>query len=519
MKLLKKLTVSIVAFLIVAAVILWALAKSINPEVIKDYVSSQLTALTDQQSQVDGDISWQIFPRPGIKITKVQIGSEKNDQSNYSIKLENLLFNLKITPLLRGKLVFSELDVNGFQININPNAEPIKVKNKKTAQSSSPKNRNIAEQFAIERFLLSHGQINFNGSEQTIKLANLQIGAEQFNLNKTPFPLQFKTQLNVASGNKSVMKAQINFKGSTTLSTSLFNNPFNALQNTPLDGQLAVQDFNIHQFKVNKIRAHVKTKPGVLWLNPLTLNMYNGESVGDLSYEFASMKLALNQTATNLNGNKLTSDLLNKKLFKGSVDLSIHTQANMQNKNWPESILGKGNLTIKDGIVESINLDKVIDETSSKINKLLNGKNNEVKDVLQLSQFDNPAFFKGNTNFKLLTFQYSLQDAKLLSDSLVLQTERLQLKGDGKVNLKDNSVDSHLLAQVSLTDPEVDKIQQLLGGNFPLLVKGYLTEPTVLPDLKIINPILTKYWLKETLVKPVKQIHKQIKTLLTTKND
>lgn len=516
MKFLKKLIISLCALLLLVTIVLWALAKSVSPTVIKDYVSTQLTTLTDQKSRVNGDISWQIFPRPGIKITGVQIGDQAN-QNSYSVQLDNLLFNLKITPLLRGKLVFSELNVDGFQININPNAAPTKVK--KVASTSTKKPHNIAEQFAIERFLLSRGKIVVNEYSQVITLSNLQIGAEQFNLKKIAFPVQFKTQFDVASAGKSVVKAQVNFKGSTALSASLLNAPMTLLQNMPLEGQLAVQDLKTQQLKISKIRANVKTKTGVLLLNPLTLNMYNGESVGDLSYEFASMKLILNQTATNLDGNKLIYDLVKKKLFKGSVDFSIHTQANMQTGNLAKNIEGQGSLSIKNGIVESINLDKVIDETSSKINALLTGKKDKVQNVLQLSQFDNPDYFKGSTKFKLLTFQYTLANEKLLSNSLILQTDRLQLNGEGQLNLKDNEIDSHLFAKVSLNDPEVDKIQQLLGGNFPLLAKGNLTEPSVLPDLKIINPILTRFWLKETLAKPVKHIHKQIKTLLTNKND
>ncbi|CEK11076.1 AsmA family protein [Legionella hackeliae] len=514
MKFLKKLVVCLVVLLIVATVFLWALAKSIRPEVVKDYVSAQLTHLTNQQSQVDGDISWQLFPRPGIKITGVRIGN-KSEQSAYSVTLENLLFNLKITPLLRGQLVFSELDVNGFLLTINPNTTPPLVKK---GQLSAKKSQHVAEQFAIERILLSRGEVNYQNNQQVIKLSNLQIGAERFNLKKLSFPLQFKTQVDVAVEGKPLMKAQVNFNGSTALSMHLFDKPFATLQNTPLAGQLTIQDLTVNQLKISKIRATVKTKTGILLLNPLTLNLYNGESVGDLSYEITSKKLTLNQTATNLNGNKLIYDLVKKKLFKGSVDFSIHTQANMDG-NWQDNTFGQGNLTIKDGVVESVNLNKVIDGTSDKINNLLSGKKDKANDVLQLSQFDDPAFFKGHTNFKLLTIQYTLQNAKLLSDSLVLQTDRLQLKGDGQLDLKDNNIDSRLQAKVSLTDPEVDKIQQLLGGSFPLLVKGTLTTPSVLPDLKIINPILTRFWLKETLAKPVKVIHKQIKTLLTNKND
>ncbi|ASQ45567.1 AsmA family protein [Legionella clemsonensis] len=515
MKLLKKLFVFLAVFVLVATLILWTLAKSISPEVVKDYVSTQLTSLTNQQSQIEGDISWQLFPRPGIKITRMQIGNH-DGQNRYSVRLENVLFNLKITPLLRGKLVFSELNVNGFQIIINPDAKSSIVK--KTLGSPPKKTGHIAEQFAIENILLTHGEILLQKNHQIIKLANSQIGAERFNLKKQSFPLQFKSQLTITANGKSLVQGHINFKGNTALSLGMIDNPLTAFQTTPLAGQLMMQDLKVDQFKINKIRSTVKTKSGVLLLNPLTLTMYHGESVGDLSYDFATKKLTFNQTATNLNGSKLIHDLVKKRLFKGSVDFSIHALANM-NQNWLETVLGKGSLTIKDGVVESVNLNKVIDETSTKINKLLSGKKNEVTDVLQLSQFDNPAFFKGHTNFKLLTIEYTLQNEKLLSNSLVLQTDRLQLKGSGELNLKDNNLDSHLQAKVSLTDPEVDKIQQLLGGNFPLLIKGNLVAPTVLPDLKIINPILSQFWLKEALAKPVKAIHKQIKTLLTNKND
>lgn len=515
MKFLKKLLVTLFAFLVIATIILWALAKSVNPEVVKDYVSTQLSTLTAQKSRVDGDISWQVFPRPGIKITGVLIGDENSRQS-YSVKLDNLLFNLKITPLLRGKLVFSELNINGFRVNVNSEPEsPIKIK--KLDQNHNSKANNVAGQFAIERILLSHGKITITKNQEKITLSNLQIGAEEFNFQKSPFSLQLKANFEVSSANENTLKGHVNFKGSTSLSPSLFNNPITALQNTPLEGQLSIQDLKIKQLKVSKINANVKTKTGIFQLNPLTLALYNGQSVGDLSYEFASMKLVVNQTATNLDGNKLIYDLFNKKLFKGSVDFSIHTQANMQSSNWQDTTTGNGNLTIKDGVVQSVNLDKVIDETSNKINKLLKGKKNEGKQTLNLGQFDDPAFSKGSTSFKLLTFQYLLQDAKLQSNSLVLQTDRLHLKGDGELNLKDNSLDSHLLAKVTLTDPEVDKIQQLLGGSFPLLLKGSLTEPVVLPDLKIINPILTKAWIKETLTKPVKQIGQQLKTILTNK--
>ena len=65
----------------------------------------------------------------------------------------------------------------------------------------------------------------------------------------------------------------------------------------------------------------------------------------------------------------------------------------------------------------------------------------EKERTLELGQFNNPEFFKGGTNFKLLSFHYHLKDAKLESNSLVLQTDKLQLKGEGNLNLKDNTTE------------------------------------------------------------------------------
>lgn len=525
MKFLKKLVTGLVLLFVITIITLWALAKSIKPETVKSYVSSQLSTLTEHKSIVNGDISWQVFPRPGIKITGVQIGDE-NDKTNYSVKLDNLLFHLKITPLLRGKLVFSELNVDGFKITINPDSQT-SVKVKKSKQNKVAKTNNMTEEFAIERILLSRGQIVIVQNQKKITFSGLQIGAEQFNLQKISFPLQFKTVLDVSEAKEHLLKAHINFKGSTALSASLFNNPIIALQNIPLEGQLSLQDLRLKKLKINKVSANAKTKIGVFHLNPLTLSLYNGESVGDLSYEFASRKLTVNQTATNLDSGKLIYDLVKKRLFKGSVDFSIHAQANMQDSNWQEHASGNGSLTIKDGVVESINLDRVIDETSNKINKLMSrSKKKDAKQALELGQFDDPNIFKGSTRFELLTFQYQLQDSTLQSNSLVLQAEKLQLKGEGALNLKDYDLDSHLSAKVALTDEKVEKIQQLLGGSFPILVKGTLTKPVVLPDLQKINPILTKAWLKETLVKPVetivkpvKQIQQQLKTIIFSGNN
>ncbi|HAT9024997.1 TPA: AsmA family protein, partial [Legionella pneumophila subsp. pneumophila] len=99
MKLLGKILLAFTALMIFVSITLWILAKNIKPETIKQLVSNKITAITHKQSQIDGTISWQLFPRPGLKFNKIHIGNE-NLNDNYSLLIDTLLLNLKITPLL-----------------------------------------------------------------------------------------------------------------------------------------------------------------------------------------------------------------------------------------------------------------------------------------------------------------------------------------------------------------------------------------------------------------------------------
>jgi AsmA protein len=506
MKFVKKLLLPLIAISLLLSIAVLILSRTINPELIREYVSSQLTAFTSEPSRVEGDITWAIFPAPGIKITTVQIGDE-NYHSNYSLKVENLFLNLKIAPLLRGKLVFNTIKVDGFEVHINA-ANPLPVTPTKVSKEGRASNQQLNNQFAIERLLLSHGRITLIDKEQKIVLSDLQIGANQINLQHTAFPFQLKSTIEYSDADKFLAIAQLQFKGNTSLST-LINDPSFDLKSAVLNGQLLIQKAQVDKFKIDKLSANTSFKNNIINLNPLTIHLYQGESIGNLRYNLTENNLQINQIATHVNSAPLTKDLFNKRLLKGNMDLSLHTHTNLQTPNWQDSTVGNGNISMKNGKLELVNLNKVIEVTSNKINTLLSGKKSTSEPNLDVTSFDDPQFFKGGTPFQLMAIQYRLENTLLSSDSLILETERLQLKGQGQVNLNDYALESRFLAMVTVTEKKVNQIQKLLGGSFPLMVKGSLTQPQILPDLKKINPILTQLWLKETLTKPAKKIKEQ----------
>lgn len=510
MKLLGKVLLILFAFIAFATVTLWILAKNIKPETIKQLVGNQITAITHKKSQINGDIFWQIFPRPGLKFSKIQIGDEKANE-NYFLTADTMLLNLKITPLLKGDFVFSEINIDGLKLQVNKDAAQTI---KSTAERiKSHNNEPAAHQFAIQNLSLSHGQITIitNGRRTTFK--NVQVAMEQFNLQQYPFPIQLKTRL-IEAGPLSIAQANINFKGRLSLAPTIINELQSDISKSSAEGQLSIQNIVLNQFVIKNINATVKTNKSGIIFNPLTLSLYNGESIGDMNYVISSKQLSLNQTATNLDGKQLLTALSGHEIISGNLDYSIHAVLPLQ-KSIIENLNSNGLITLKDGQIYNINLNQLISNMKNKLNDLIQGTSLQKKSIQSDDESTNTANM-GSTAFKLANIQYQMHNGVMSSDSLLLQTDTLQVNGQGTVNWLTQEIKAQLKAILNdnNTDSSMQKIQQILGGSFPLVVSGTLARPMILPDFKIINPRLSALLIKTTLKKPINKIKEQLKELI-----
>ena len=516
MNILKKIFFAFISTVIVTALALWILARLLRPDAIKDIINNQLYTITGQESHVDGEVVWHIFPRPGIKITQLHLG-EKDNNGNYALYVEKLLINLQITPLFNGDLIFNELKMDGLSINNNPIIE----KNSRINSSSPPlypKNKPLqkgAPQFAIDHFLLTNGRISITKPQSKITLSDLQIEAKQFNLANNSFPLELKTNIIAAIADKTV-KSTLRYHGHVALNSFTFTQPFVAVQShAVLDGRLSMKSLSINQFKIAKVTANVKTKPGEITFIPFNTSLYNGKAVGDVSYKLDSKTLVINQRATGLDSTLLFMDLFSKTLVKGSLDFSIAATADLNNTQWQNTLRGNGNLSITEGALYFIDLNQFVDEAVSKIHSLLNQTTDNVKLVLQRPFFTPAPKTQGSTPFKSFTVQYQLLNGGLQSSLLELKADKIQLKGSGEVNFNTGIQALDLSAKLITTDADVNQIQQLVGGSFPVKVYGTITDPKILPNNQYINPIISAFLLKNTITQPVKQIGNEFKNVLS----
>ncbi len=485
----------------------------IKPDFIKERVDRELHLLTGQQTHIKGNCTWQLFPRPGIKITDLDSGQPFTETMPYFFKLKNLVFNLKITPLFRGQLLFNKIEAEDLELTINQFASHTLPTTPLHPLEAQP----LAITFALNDFLLKNGRIIINFPHQQLRIIQLQLAAEDFNLTQLFFPLQFKAKLELSEPNKLLLKTLVNFQGQVAVSSAKLTTMEEILQKTRLKGQLTLQRTRLFPFIINKINSRVTLQKGLLQLSPLTLNLYNGESIGDFDYNLKNQAFNLNQNASHIDSNLLTLALFNKNIVNGYADFSLHAQGQLDTTNWQERSSAYGSLIINNGLIENFNIEKLVSDSSSKIIQLLEAKKDKTTVSLNSQPAALPSSFKDSTKFTLLSIQYHLQNQLLKAKSFILQTQALQLKGTGELNLETKTLNSQLLAKV-LADKNNETAEQLLGGSFPLVVNGNLETPLIAPDLNTINSILSKLWVKDTLIMPVKQIHQQLKSALNPRN-
>lgn len=513
MSFLEKFLISLLGLGLLSFALIWFLTKSVSLDTLRTLINNELHQLNGIHSNIKGNVSWHILPRPGLKVTDVSLTNEVG-YATYSLAIEDVFLNLQLSALLRGKLVFSELNAEDFNliINLNNSLQPKPIASHTTEQEKKVRHNKKIPGFAIESILFTHGQVTIIQGSNQIVLSGIQVGATQLNLNNQFFPIIIKGNV-IAHTSGNSFSSGFYFKGRTHLKEILIN-PLTFLADRGLEGQLSAKNIRLNSITLEALNTTVIATPDELILNPLNLSLYEGESVGDLSFNFPVKKLSLNQTATGIHASHFTHDLLGIKLLKGFLDFSIHTSVKFQDDNWKDDIEGNGSVTIKDGILYGINLTQLAQDITQRVHALFVNDEIDLKLALKPDSLKSFSYEHGKSNFNLLNIQYRLHNSRYLDDTILLQTDKIQLRGNGHINLNDLLVDNEISAKVMTEDKLLEKLQVFLNGSLPLRLTGKLTNPILLADANKIHPLLSKIIVEKSLQKPLTEIKNTIKSFL-----
>lgn len=520
MKLIRNVLLITLLFFIFAIATLWAVSHFVQPETFRNIAKKQLTTLTHHDSAIEGNVSWEIFPRLGLNVTNVHIGDPnlvKQDQTDYALSVDNLLFHVQIMPLFRGKLVFDQLILDGFTLSMTLDQPNAPTTTRSTPVPSNPTTRtkpkppfSLPSRIALKSLLLSNGNILIKQKDEQFILTRVRLESEFPTSAHASFPIQLKATLKKGL-TSSPLQGSLTYKGLLRLPPL---DQINAsLASLELDGQMTLQNIQYKNYQITKANAHTLFKNGELQFNPLTLSLYNGESVGQLNYKLDSRALTFNQTGTKLNSEPVFQALFQDQPQKitGLLDFSIRGNTYLTAGAWPQKTKLDGTLTLRDGMLTYVDLPAITQKATQTIHALANQNIELIQQTISNLAPWRLNDFSGTTPFQLLNFQYQLKTGNLLEYSFLLETKKLHLKGQGLLNTDTQELHADLIATITTKDKTVQTVQQLLGQGFPLKVTGTLDNPLVHADQRALRHLVSDGLLPKHIVEPLKQIHQQLK--------
>jgi len=142
----------------------------------------------------------------GMELKGVRI-DEKNPSEPPFVRIGNIDIGIKLLPLLKEEISVNKITFSRPRINIirykngSYNFSDLLRRSKKSAKMSAKKEKalsNIPEQFYVDKFLISDGEIHIvsfdNGKEHNYGLNNINLNVTGFNVNK-PFSVSFGASL------------------------------------------------------------------------------------------------------------------------------------------------------------------------------------------------------------------------------------------------------------------------------------------------------------------------------------
>ncbi|MEI6896960.1 MAG: AsmA family protein [Psychromonas sp.] len=115
MKRLIKLSISIVALLFVALLLLSTL---INPNDYKPQIEAQVKKSINRDLHIKGEISWEFYPQFGFSSGEIALDNLPGFNQPHLLKIKQASIGINILPLLSGEISLSKLTLDGFELTL-----------------------------------------------------------------------------------------------------------------------------------------------------------------------------------------------------------------------------------------------------------------------------------------------------------------------------------------------------------------------------------------------------------------
>ena len=243
---------------------------------------------------------------------------------------------------------------------------------------------------------------------------------------------------------------------------------YTPLRKLILDGRIKIGQLVVSKAKIEDIIVRVIAKNGIINLNPLKLNMYQGNvsGIGKLNVQQDTPRTNVNLDVKNIQVGPLLKDVLEKDILEGLTNARVTLSMSGDDAAVIKKTLnGSGQVLFSDGAIVGIDLAGMVRNVTAAFG-------------LQQKPAQRP-----RTDFAELSAPFSIRNGVVHTPQTSLKSPLIRVIAAGDANLVEETLDFRVEPKVVATIKGQGDKDQRSGLMVPVLVSGTFSKPKFTPDL------------------------------------
>ena len=250
-------------------------------------------------------------------------------------------------------------------------------------------------------------------------------------------------------------------------------NPFEGLRTLDLDAKANIGKLKINNLRMSNVKAVIKSKQGVLRIDPVGANLYQGTFSGLVQLDASkdTPRVRLKQSLTGIQAGPLLKDLVGQDRLLGTGEVNSDISlVGLTEQQIRRSLNGNAKFAFRDGAVKGINLAQLI---------------RDAKSALGMGE-SSATGADARTDFSELSGSAVIKNGVIDNQDLSAKSPFLRVSGKGQVNLPSDSIDYLVTTEIvgSLEGQGGKGADELKGVPIPVRLTGSLTSPKPSVDLQ-----------------------------------
>lgn len=246
---------------------------------------------------------------------------------------------------------------------------------------------------------------------------------------------------------------------------------YTPLRRLILDGQLKIHTLVANKAKIQDVILKIRAKNGIFNLDPLKLNMYQGNVSGNatlnVTKDMPESNIRLN--VSKVESGPLLRDVLEKDILEGIMQADVTlAMTGTDPAVFKKTLNGKGELLFNDGAIKGIDLAGMV---------------RNVQAAFGLAEKSDQ---KPKTDFAELKAPFTITNGVLNTPETSLKSPLLRVMAKGTADLVKETLDFRVEPRIVGTIKGQGDETQRSGIMVPVLVTGNFSSPKFRPDLKSV---------------------------------